>query len=186
MAISDTTDEHLVPIRGTAFSEQYKAKIFQLWYKSSRPHAKALLNLIDIKDERLDEIPSVNILGRWIKTDFVNMAVPLDEEVANALQTKLVSDQIEMLIYQSEIARELYELGINFFREHGIKGERTALTAVVEGLKIERETRGAPVIAGSIRQMSDTELLDTLTGLVAESEVLETEPHESKYKLSDM
>lgn len=185
MAISDSKERE-VTTRQDGWSEEYKFKIFNLWYTSGKPGPAMLVQMVDEDDPMTDQRPNQHIITNWIYRDFVKMAMPIDDDVSKALQKQLVADKLEVMEYQAGMARELYDMGMDWLREKGLGNSRTALTAVVQGMQIERETRGAPQILGNIAKLNDQELLNVFMELADESEVMKLEPNEPDKTLSNM
>ena len=185
MAISDSKERE-VTTRQDGWSEEYKFKIFNLWYTSGKPGPAMFVKMVDEPDPKNNQIPNQYILQNWIYRDFVEMAAPIDDDVSESLQKMMVADKLKVLEYQAGMARELYDMGMNFLREKGLGNSRTALTAVVQGMQIERETKGAPQIMGQIEKLNDQELLNVFMELAEESEVMKLEPNEPDKKMSDM
>lgn len=160
---------------GQLFSDDYKRKLFQLWYQKGKPSVPVLCN--NIPDD-WGGIPHVKTLSKWIHDDFVPMADRLDEEVEIQLRNRLVSEKLEMLARHAQLGMEMQNLAVEYLEKH--KEDITSAAAVrllVEGWRIERESRGIPTALEKLSKMSDDELLDEVKQLLSNSSI-EVEPNE--------
>lgn len=168
-----------------SFSDEYKKQIFILWYNSGKPHAAELKRVIKEPDPLTNQLFTERQLSSLISTEFRALADYFDNEVAKALETKLVSEKVEMLREHAELGKEIAKMGMKYLEEHGIGGSRNALNAIIQGLKIERESRGTPIELAKIAKMSDDQIIDELKTLVEGSEILSLEAANDE-EVSDM
>lgn len=176
--LDDLQKDKTLPL--SEFSEEYRTKIFTLWFKNSKPVAARLKNLIKEPDPLNGRFLSAGQLKTLINGEFSAKAAFLDEQVAKELERQLVTEKIEMLRDHAVAGRELWEMGMEHLREKGLGNSRTAVTALIEGIKIEKESRGTPIELARIGKMTDEELLGTLQELVSDSEILALEPADAE------
>jgi hypothetical protein len=157
------------------FPETYRETVFMVWYSKGKPRPKVLWNMIE-PDPMLGAKPSSTVLSEWLK-NFREKASSLDTKVAEEVNTKLVADKVAMLERHASVAREMQETGLEYLKTHDLGGARNAITMVVEGLRIERESVGAPRIAQRVLDMSDDELVQELRVLVKETTVTHSLPN---------
>ena len=151
------------------FPETYRETVFAVWYGKGKPAPKVLWDMIE-PDPLLGAKPSSALLRNWVKK-FREKASTLDIQVAEEANKKLVADKVAMLERHATVGRKMQNLGLEFLEEHGVGGARNAITMLVEGLRIERESVGAPKIAQRIIDMSDEELFQELRVLVKETTI---------------
>ena len=162
------------------FTEDYKMQIFTLWYNSGKPNADRLYSLIiseNIKEPLSGEIPNKNTLVTWVRKDFEIKATFLDAKAIQQLEKQLVQSKLEMLNKHADVGRELYTIGMEYLKENGLGNSRNALSAVVEGLRIERESSGTTVKFAELDKMSDEELFAELASLVQGSKIISVGPN---------
>ena len=161
------------------FSQDYKIYVFTAWYINGKPNQKRLRDLLEKPEPMSDKYPQPSTLKTWIDNEFTAEAIFLDEQIAEELEKRLVSEKIEMLARHAEIAEKMQNEAWNWFESTQIVDEegnkhldlgnaRTAITLLVEGLKIERESRGVAVISEKFAKMTDGELVDKLREFVTE------------------
>jgi len=173
--------EHLerIPLRRN-FSDEYKKQIFILWYNSGKPSPGDLKLFIKEPDPLTNRFFTESQLKHLINSEFRALADYFDNEVAKALETKLVSEKVEMLREHAELGKNIAKMGMDYLEEHGIGGSRNALNAIIQGLKIERESRGTPIELAKIAKMSDDQIIEELKDLVEGSEILSLEAYNSE------
>jgi hypothetical protein len=161
------------------YTQDYRIKCFMLWYNQGRPGYSRLSTIIgkNLPPDANGRYPSKPVLIKWIEEEFVSMAMDLDEQIANQLEVKIVSEKIKMLEEHAKIGHELASMGLEHLKESGLGNARNALTAVIEGLRIERESRGVPQISEKLAKMSDEELLGQLTELISSSSITDIIPN---------
>lgn len=152
-----------------------------LWYNHGKPSADRLHALIvaeNIKEFLSGEIPTLSTVKNWVKTTFQAKATFLDNEAMKSIEKGLVGNKIETLRKHAEIGKELYEMGMQELRENGLGNARNALTAVIEGMRIENESSGAAIKFTELSKMSDEELVGELHKLVSGSKIISIEPND--------
>jgi len=163
------------------FTQDYQMKIFMLWYNSGKPTSSRLYAEIvnqDIRENLSDEMVSENTLRKWIREDFEAKATFLDDEVAKNIEKQLVSDKIHTMQVHAEMGRKLQVIGMEFLEENGLGNARNALSAVLEGMRIEKENSGTAIKLAELDKLSDEELLAELNKLVQDSEIVAIEPND--------
>jgi hypothetical protein len=160
------------------YSDAYKQSIFALWYKSGKPTCRRLQPMILEPDPITGDIPTVNVLMRWISDHFKEQAEELDQQVGQQLTETLVAEKVEMLKRHATVSREMQKMGLDYLRENGVGGARNAIQLLVEGLEIERGAVGAPQIAQKLLNMSDEQLVEELKQLVVGSPIIDIQPND--------
>jgi len=160
------------------FSPDYKIYVFSTWYACGKPNAKKLQGLLEKPEPESGKFPSPSILKIWIDNEFVAQAIFLDEKVALELENRLTSEKIEMLSRHATIGKGMQETAMSWLEDNPDLGNaRTAITMLVEGLKVERESRGTSQMGEKFSKLRDDQLIDKLKELVMDaSDIITIEP----------
>ena len=143
----------------------YKEDLFLLWYKKGKLGVKPFYNIIPASGTEWK--PTRKTLARWISSEFLERARVLDDAVHKELQTRVVHEKVEMLERHAVLGEKMQEIGAKWLKDH--EGDITASVAVrllVEGWRIERESRGIPEALEKYATMSDDELLSEIQDLI--------------------
>jgi hypothetical protein len=167
------------------FSKDYEEACFAIWYKAGKPSLiSQILNLLPKDDQ--GRSPSKAILEiHWIP-NWKQRADVLDAESSNILDKNLIEERVQMLEKQAEQGKRLQEMGMKFFDDHDLKDEAVALRMIVQGVEIERNSRGLSVALQRISSMSDETLQNELNkqlarykesqGEIIDGDISDTEP----------
>jgi len=166
------------------FPQDYKIYVFSTWYANGKVSPKKLHEMLEKPEPISGKFPQPSTLRTWIDNEFVAQAIFLDEKVALELERRLTSEKIEMLSRHAVIGEKMQKGALEWFENTksddgtlDLGNARTAITLLVEGLKIERESKGTPQIAEKFSRMTDEQLVDKLKELVMDtSEIITIEP----------
>lgn len=162
------------PAQGTQFTAIYVDAVFSIWYNASKPNPRRLVNMTPdpIKYGLAMSRPSETALKKWIDTIFIDRAAVLDEEVAKQLADRLISEKVAMLDAHAVVAAEMQEMALTFLRKNRNKlNSNSAVRLLVEGVRIERESRGIPRTLEKLADRSDEELLAQIEDMLLRSTV---------------
>ena len=149
------------------FSDEYKSTLFLAWYRAGCPRD---VGKIIIEDE-YGNTPSKLTVQSWSrKENWKYRAEVLDREVKKRIEDAAIHEKVEMLKRQAEYGKKLQEQGFEFFAEHGVSKEATALQMIKIGVEIERNTRGLPQALAKIAQMDNITLSETANKLLSQYE----------------
>lgn len=172
MPISDYLTEPQV--KSTDFPDDYVQEVFLIWYKAGRPRPKELAKLVPEYGWEHKK-PDARILGGWVDSLFLVRAMVLDEQVAQALDSKLIGEKVEMFNRHVSIAMDMQQKAIDYLNDHAKDlGTRNAIRLLEQGIKIERQSRGVPTLVG-IAEQTDDKLMNQLKQLVSGSPVVDIE-----------
>ena len=177
-------DEILTTKDRSIFSEDYKTEVFMIWYRNSRPNPVYLYGMIPENEN--GKRPSRTHLSNWIREDFEVRAIPIDDAVREEMNSRLMQQKIEMLERHAETGLEMQGIALDFIREH--KDELTPISAVrllVEGVKVERGSRGIPQVLEKMMSMSDEDLLKETEKLLLRSPITEITPLDTRDEPND-
>lgn len=150
-----------------AFSDEYKSTLFLAWYRAGCPKNYTKI----IVEDEYGNTPSKITVGNWArKENWKYRAEVLDREVKKRIEDAAIHEKVEMLKRQAEYGKQLQEKGFEFFEDHGITKEATALQMIKIGVEIERNTRGLPQALAKIAQMDNITLAETATKLLSQYE----------------
>ena len=147
------------------FSDQYKDEIFYLWYRAGKPVAHKLYQLVssDINGNK----PTMKTLEQWTKYHFRKRADKLDSELQKQYDKTVVRERIDMLNRHAGIGLEMQTAAMEYLEEN--KENLTVPSAVrllIEGVRIERQSRGVPDAMSKIIDKSDDEILELFEEII--------------------
>lgn len=151
------------------FSDDYKNTVFMIWWKHSKPTVLKLKNLIPT-DPETGITPSEPTLRLWIKDYFIPKSAEMDQEFYDQVQEISIQEKVEMLQRHSATAVTMQELAKNWIIEHGDQlTMSSAIRLLIEGVRIERDSKGIPDALQKMSELSDDELLDEVKQILSES-----------------
>jgi hypothetical protein len=156
------------------FPTHYIEKVFYIWYNHGKPSAKMLIPYIPADLDEWGRVPNWSTVESWLEDFFVPRANALDAEVKAKLDALLISEKVDMLKRHADVGLKMQDMAIQYLNEN--RDEISAPAAVrllVEGIRIERESRGIPAALDKMMNMSDEELTDELKKLMTTSSTLE-------------
>ena len=157
------------------FTDEYKNTLFFLWYNTGKFGYQRFYNSIPT-DENGNR-PSLITVRGWINS-WQSRADFMDEQVRREIEGRLVQEKIAMLERHSTLGIQMQDMALEYLDAH--KDELTPGTSVrmlVEGVRIERESRGIPQALGKMIEQSDEELLKQIEDIISKAEVYE-EPND--------
>jgi len=149
------------------FSDHYRSKIFTIWYNAGKPNHRVLYNMMP-PDETTGALPKQGTLADWMAGEFTEKALELDRQVMEQINSELVAEKVEMLRRHSKTGQMMHDEAVRWIETH--KDDLTASTAIrmlVEGIRIERESRGLPEALKKMMSMNDEELLEEVQTLLS-------------------
>jgi hypothetical protein len=157
------------------FSEDYKYQTFLLWYNNGRPSGRKLRKMIPANWG--DSIPMEDTLRVWIKSEkFQSQAEDLDKQVSIELESRLVKEKVEMLSRHSDLGQKMQDMAIDYLESEDVSlSSNSAVRLLIEGIRVERESKGIPQALEKMINRTDEELIEEIKELTkgAQVEVLE-------------
>lgn len=147
-----------------------REKLFYVWYNNGRPGVKDFYKIL-VKELPEFELPAESIISILIP-EFKDRAIELDMQVHEQLTAMVVAEKVEMLKRHATIGFKIQDIALEYIENH--KDEITpsgAIRLLVEGVRIERESRGIPEALDKMSRMSDDELLDEVKSLLSSTSV---------------
>lgn len=171
--------------RTASYSDDYKQIAFQIWYSNDRPNATILRKLLP-PDEK-NRIPIEVVICQWMDV-WNEEADTLDIEVKKKIDLDLVSQRAEMLKRQAQNAQIIQDKAMTYLNQHGFDKAGDAIRGLVEGTRMERESRGLGEALDRIFKMDDEALRKELEYLlnrdrdvVVDGEVSEVDDADSEH-----
>jgi hypothetical protein len=152
------------------YNPDLREKVFYLWYNNGRPgfvKTKELINL-----NLPDEIhPNDWSLKDWL-SDFNLRAFELDKRIHEQLDAVVIAEKVEMMKRHAKTGKYMQNIALQYIKDH-LEGlsPTTSLRMLVEGVRIERESRGIPEALEKMLKMSDEDLMTEIKQLLTSSSV---------------
>jgi uncharacterized protein YeeX (DUF496 family) len=149
------------PVHVDKYSPAYKNEAFALWYKMGKCGASMLYAALPPNES--GDVPSVNTVQGWITQDFISWGDALDLQVRAKMDEYLVQEKVQMLRDHTKIAREMQDMALEYLRANKeFLKVPNAVRMLVEGIRIDRESRGIPDMLEKLADRSDDELMKEL------------------------
>ena len=158
-------------LTGFAFTDGYKDTVFSIWYQAGKPNHMILYNMIP-EEPITGNRPAQSTLKHWVDNDFRPRGHELDAEVKEQIESKMIAEKVRMLERHANLGVEMQNMAIQYLEDH--KQEITIPTAtrlLVEGIRIERESRGIPEAIEAMAKNTDEELLRELEKIISKAPV---------------
>ena len=147
------------------YTEDYKTACFWVWWSRGKPGASSLRGYIEPNQD--GQTPSMEVLSSWITNIFKARAEEYDLAVQQKVKETAVTEKIEMLERHASIGKEMQDISIEYLRNHkdDLK-PNTALKMLVDGVRIERESKGLPTLITETVNTTDEDLQKALEKLM--------------------
>jgi hypothetical protein len=154
----------------TRFADDFKERVFWVWYTKSKPNPQRLLNeLVLVEGE--DDVPAASTLQTWI-VEWKERADELDQQAKDQFTSEVIGNKVDMLRRHASIGKELQEIGLEWLREN--KDELTAHTVarlIKDGYEIERASVGVPEALEKMLSTSDEELIKQIEAAITDEDL---------------
>lgn len=152
------------------FSREYHDDVFRIWYSAGKPNVRQLYQMIPENSD--GKKPSSTSLQKWVKNDFFDRAMDMDQEVIDVLQEKLIQSKVEMMSRHVELSKKMQEIGFQVLDESPDNiSVGNAVRLIIEGVRIERESNGIPEMLEKMALMTDEQVIKTIEQLASKSPV---------------
>jgi len=149
----------------------YHDDMFTLWYKKGKPSPTSFYNIMPASEMGFK--PTRSTLKKWITESFRGRAEILDTIVQKELEIHLVREKIEMLNRHAAMGEKMQQMGADFLKDHLDDLTPTiAVRLLVEGYRIERDSKGISAPIEKVVGMSDAELLSEVEDIINASSVV--------------
>ena len=99
-------------------------------------------------------------------------------ELIDEINQRVIAEKVEMLSRHTKLGQEMQDMALDYLKENVDElSSPAAIRLLVEGIRIERESRGVPEALEKISKMSDEQLLSEVKKIVSQSPVI-IEPNE--------
>jgi hypothetical protein len=159
-----------IDLPNSAFSDEYHKDAFMLWYSAGKPNVRQLYQMLpDNPDGRK---PSHATLHIWVKEEFMEKAMQMDQEVIDAMQDKMIQSKVEMLERHVELSRKMQAVGFKVLDQPNVDiSVGNAVRLIIEGVRIERESNGIPDMLRKMALMTDDQLMKEIQDIATKSPV---------------
>lgn len=158
----------------TDYTPAYIDAVFTAWYSAGKVTARRLSTMLPNPSEFGIALnpPAVSTLMDWIKERFMERAIALDEAVGLQMNNRLIAEKVQMLEHHAQIAAKMQEMALEYLESHADKlNPNSAVRLLVEGVRIERDSRGIPQTLDKLADRSDEELLAQIEDVLTRSTV---------------
>lgn len=152
------------------FKPDVREKAFYLWYNNNRP---GFLKFKELLKQNLTEedIPVDWSIKDWI-TDFNTRAYELDRQVHEQVEAVVIAEKVEMMRRHAKTGKYMQNVSLQYISDHLDQlNPNTALRLLVEGVRIEKESRGIPEALLKMSKLTDDEILEEIKQLMTSSSV---------------
>lgn len=163
------------------YSPDYKEIIKQTWYTHGRPDAPSLREIISADEQ--GRKPNAIIMQRWRRDEMWDFwADELDSKALTLAEDNLIQQKAEMLKRHAQIGWDLQTEGMKFLKDGGFDSSAAAVSAVIKGAQLERESRGIGETIVKMAQMTNEELKDAILKKIRQAaengQIIDAEPVE--------
>lgn len=152
------------------YPPDYVTNVFLVWYQKGKIGARDLQNAIP--PDTFGDKPTVTALWGWIKGDFADRAKELDDQVNRQIAERAVAIKIEMLERHARIGSEMQDMALKYLDDNKDNlGVGSSVRLLIEGVRIERESRGLPEALQELSHQSDEDLMKEIEKLMSSAQV---------------
>lgn len=153
--------------RFTPYTETYKEKCFITWYQLGRPD-----NVYEVLEkfppDEHERRPSKRVLRLWrIEDGWDNKADVLDTEAKSLVYGSLITEKAEMLRRHAKMGYDLMSAGMAHISSGTFDSSSAAVSAVIRGAELERESRGIGELIVKMSKMSEEDLKQEIMRRIA-------------------
>lgn len=147
-----------------------KEKFFYTWYNNGRPSAAKFHTILQTKFPG-EFIPTVNTLDGYMP-EYKHRALELDAEAHMQIEAAVIAEKVEMLRRHAVTGFKIQNIAIEYIEAHQDQMSMpAAVRLLVEGVRIERESRGIPEALEKMSKMTDEEVLEEIKQIITSSQV---------------
>lgn len=139
------------------FEDTYRETCFNIWVQYGAPDSFLKTQEILPANENGDK-PSIDTLRKWFEQDWKLRADNINSRALEIADEDLIQRKAEMLKEQAERGKKLQTMGIEYLEKENFDSSSSAVSAVINGAKLERESRGIGDLLVRMSQMSNSEL----------------------------
>lgn len=158
-------------------STEYKNNCFWIWYSHDKPTATNLHKILE-PDSLSGDLPAISTLNTWL-VEFRDQAEEMDAEIYEKRRQEVTKEKIAMMERHAGIASRMQDMALDYLEEHkeDLKVSN-AVRLLIEGVRIERESRGIPSALQKILDKTDEQLLEEIQEIFESSPITSIEANE--------
>ena len=143
----------------TPYTSQYKEACFQSWYAANRPtYSDALMEALP--EDEYGRKPVLDTIRNWRNEDNWDLwADKLDIRAREKADGKAINAKVDMLEKQAKRGLMLQDKAAEYFEENEFDSSSSAVQGLIQGAKLERESRGLSTALLRVMQLGDDELI---------------------------
>lgn len=150
--------------------KELKEELFYYWYNNRKLGAKKIYDALEEQYPEAD-LPSRSTFALWIR-EYNHRAIELDRQVHQQLEEAVVAEKVEMLKRHASVGVVMQNMAIDYLQAHADDlTSAGAIRLLVEGVRIERDSKGIPEALEKMSKMSDDQLLEEVKRLATSSSV---------------
>lgn len=139
------------------FEDTYRETCFNIWVSQGAPDSpQKVLDIIPANDN--GDKPDVSTIRRWFDQDWKLRADNINSRALEIADEDLIQRKAEMLKEQAERGKKMQIMGVEHLEKEGFDSSSSAVSAILGGAKLERESRGIGDLIVRMSQMSNSEL----------------------------
>ena len=157
-----------------SYTTYYKeVELFNFWYGAERPSTTILVASKDCPTNSKGSKPTSQTVSKWI-TQFKwhDKAKGLDAEASDLIRQDNVKEKVEMAVRHTKRGKKMQEKAWDYFEKQGISSDHAAMKMLVEGIRIEKESRGISSVIEKLTQMDDEKLMNEALKLIEDGGVI--------------
>lgn len=152
------------------WSPERREEFFYLWYNNGRPKYQKFIEMFQEKFPK-EEVPSEYTVGNWL-AEYRARAFAMDAKVHQEVEAAVIAEKIEMLKRHAVTGVKMEDIALEYINAHrGDMSMPAAIRLLVEGVRIERESRGIPEALEKMLKMTDEQLLAEVKQIISSSPV---------------
>ena len=154
----------------STYAPDIREQVFYIWYNHGRPGYAKTKQLI--KEFLPDtEMPNDWSIKDWV-ADFNARAFDLDKRVHEQIEAMVIAEKVEMMKRHAKTSLGMQEMALEYLNNHKTDlAPASAIRLLVEGIRIERESRGIPEALEKMSKLTDQEILDEIKQLMTSTSV---------------
>jgi hypothetical protein len=148
-----------------SFSQDYRKKVFDVWYLNGRPDATKLRKLIPPTEE--GKTPSVPVLRKWpIEGMWDIYADEMDSKVAVITDADLINKKAEMLRKHQDDAIKVASKALEYIIQEGFDTSAAAVNAYFRSTEEQRKTAGFSDLLEKLEKMTNNQVEQEIIALL--------------------
>ena len=162
----------LATVQGKQFyNDEYKNTVFYIWYITGKPRRGKLRQLIEPNAD--GDLPTDRALTYWIN-EFQERSTELDKLVDENAKDVVIQEKTAMLEKHVALAIEMQDIAMEYLRlKKSSLNPHSAVRLLVDGIRVERESRGLPSLITEISKSDDEDLMKMIDKILESVDIVQ-------------